>query len=228
MTHEDKARPLYRQFVPCAMRMIGAGGIGSNVASLLAKCGPPIIELWDHDTVADVNLQMQQFGASDIGSLKAPIVAAEIRRLNPTIDVVVHTRRFTPLDRLDGVVIAAVDSLEGRQMIFDATLAQCRTNDIPLYLDGRFNRRYPGYFELYAIDPCQKAQVDAYEEFLFRGRPPLPTAPRPTTLAAHAPYGLAWAIGSVLDRWISGEDRPWKVVGDGKALSTEACIASEL
>lgn len=220
--------PLYRRFVSCAMRMIGAGGIGSNVASLLAKCGPPLIELWDDDTVADVNLQMQQFGAGDIGEHKAPIVAAEIRRLNPTTRVIAHTRLFTPADYLDGVVIAAVDSLEGRQMIFDAVLAQCRTNDIPLYLDGRFNRRYPGYFELYAIDPREKAQVGAYEDFLFRGRPPLPKAPRPTTLAAHAPYGLAWAIGSVLDRWISGEDRPWKVVGDGKALSTEVCMVSEL
>jgi molybdopterin/thiamine biosynthesis adenylyltransferase len=221
----SEAEPLYRTFIPQIVRLIGAGGIGSIFGPLIAKCGVREMVIYDPKAFASVNLQVQNLRACDLGLPKAQVVAEAVRAINPTVAVRAVTRKVMPSDLLDGVVIAAVDSLEERRMIFDSVLRQ--KDSIALYVDGRLSRSKHEMFQLFVIDPKRDVEVAEYAKWL----PPdvkLPKEPRPERLAAHTPYGLAWAFGLTMARVASGEDRPWQIVGDGAGGYLETHFASAL
>lgn len=75
--------------------IIGAGALGGPCALYLAAAGVGRIELWDDDRVERSNLQRQvQFTDHDVGQLKAEILAARLRAMDPSIHVDVMAERF--------------------------------------------------------------------------------------------------------------------------------------
>ncbi|MEZ5986323.1 MAG: HesA/MoeB/ThiF family protein [Hyphomonas sp.] len=75
--------------------IIGAGALGGPCALYLAAAGIGRIELWDDDRVERSNLQRQiQFTEQDIGALKADVLAARLRAMDPSIKVDVVAERF--------------------------------------------------------------------------------------------------------------------------------------
>ena len=75
--------------------IIGAGALGGPCALYLAAAGVGRIELWDNDRVERSNLQRQvQFTDEDVGQLKAEILAARLRAMDPSIKVDVKAERF--------------------------------------------------------------------------------------------------------------------------------------
>ena len=61
--------------------LIGAGGLGSPVATLLGRAGVGYVEVLDDDHVELSNLQRQTtYSHDDIGGAKAPLTAASIER----------------------------------------------------------------------------------------------------------------------------------------------------
>lgn len=221
----DEQKPLYRTFIPYRVTLIGAGGIGSIFGPLIAKCGVEELIIYDKRAFASVNLQVQNLRACDLGLPKAQVVAREAAAINPAVAVRAIEREFMPLDILDGIVIAAVDSLEARRMIFESVLRQ--KDSVALYFDGRLSRSAHEAFQLFSIDPKRGVEVAEYEKWLFPGTT-LPKEPRPERLAAHTPYGLAWAFGLTMARVVSGEDRPWHIMGDGAGGYMETHFASAL
>jgi hypothetical protein len=220
-----KQAPRYQTFITAHLCIIGGGGIGSAVGPFAAKAGVASVDLYDPDTFAPVNLQVQHVNERDLGRNKAEVVAEYMHALNPTIDIRVKKRRFSRGNRLDGIVIAAVHSIETRRMIFDEVLRQ--KHRVSLYLDGRLSRAYHEYFELFAIDPNDDIQVAEYRKWLYPGKT-FPKEPRPTQLAAHTPYGLAWAFGCVFARLNEGKHRPWRIVGDGVSGTVESYYVENL
>lgn len=212
-------KPRYKTFIQPKVTLIGGGGIGSILGPLLSKCGARELLIYDNDSFADVNLQVQNCRVQDLGRPKALCVKEQMLELNPTTTITAIQRRFTQDDVLDGIVVAAVDSLEGRQLIFDSVLRH--RDAVMLYIEGRLSRKAHEYFDVFSVNPKASNEVKAYEPWLFRGKV-LPKDPRPEDLAAHTPYGLAWAVGCILARFIKGEDRPWRITGDGVATSVES------
>ena len=69
----------------------GAGGIGSNVAMLLARAGVSSMVIADFDKVEVQNLNRQFFFADQIGSLKVDALAQNLLRINDSI-IEIHFR----------------------------------------------------------------------------------------------------------------------------------------
>jgi hypothetical protein len=211
---------LYNQYLTCPVTLIGAGGIGSNLLALLVKCGPTQLTIWDNDLVKPVNLAQQQFKAADVGESKAEVLAYTARTLDPTLTVVSKTRRFSHRNRLDGLVIAGVDSVKSRHHIFGAVMRQAER--VSLFIDGRLSRQSNEWVELYFIDPKKDDEVECYREWLFDKAEVGDPGPRPTKLSAHTPILLAGLLGTVLARWVHENRHPWKVTMDASSFTLDA------
>ncbi len=203
----EAKKSLYKDYLQTPVILIGAGGIISNVLAMFAKLSPLKLTIWDDDTVAPVNLVMQQFHAKDIDEYKVEALKREATRINPKLSVKTYRRRFRAKDSLDGLVVSGVDCMESRQLIFDAVLRQ--KSQVKLYLDGRLSRTHHEYFDLFAIDPNDEWEVEAYRGWLDKGS--LTQEPRSERMAVQTPMMLAGTMGAVLARWIEGRSRPWRV-----------------
>jgi len=96
--------------------LLGLGGGGSNMLTLLSGVGFGRIVAVDHDTVEEGNLGRQLlYREADVGRPKAIAAAEAIGRLNSLCAVEPHVRRIDSaqdvLDLLDGVqlVVSAID-----------------------------------------------------------------------------------------------------------------------
>ena len=67
--------------------ILGLGGLGSNVAVLLARVGIGSLKLVDFDTVEASNLNRQQYRISHIGIKKTEAMKSIIREINPFVEV---------------------------------------------------------------------------------------------------------------------------------------------
>ena len=67
--------------------ILGLGGLGSNVAVLLARSGIGSLKLVDFDTVEASNLNRQQYRISHIGIKKTEAMKNIIREINPFVEV---------------------------------------------------------------------------------------------------------------------------------------------
>jgi len=67
--------------------ILGLGGLGSNVAVLLARSGIGYLKLVDFDIVEASNLNRQQYRISHIGIKKTEAMKNIIREINPFVEV---------------------------------------------------------------------------------------------------------------------------------------------
>ena len=67
--------------------ILGLGGLGSNVAVLLARAGIGYLKLVDFDIVEASNLNRQQYRISHIGMKKTEAMKTIIKEINPFIEV---------------------------------------------------------------------------------------------------------------------------------------------
>ena len=105
--------------------VIGAGGLGSPVASYLAAAGVGTLGILDCDAVDLSNLHRQLlYTTADITSRKAVKAAERLRALNPNTEVIpidVELRRENALEILRGydVVVDGTDSFQTRYLVND-------------------------------------------------------------------------------------------------------------
>jgi hypothetical protein len=218
MSQEEK--PLYSNHLDCDVTLVGAGGIGSNLLPLIVRCGPRHVTVWDPDVVKPVNLAAQNFKYADIGCSKVGAITRLASAINPDLPIVYKKRRFSNRNRLDGLVIAGVDSMQSRRTIFSAV---CRQADrVDLFIDGRLSRSSPEWVELYFIDPKKENEVEAYREWLYADNEVGPKGPRPKQLSAHTPILLAGLLGAGLARWVHERRHPWKVTLDASTFTLAA------
>ena len=67
--------------------ILGLGGLGSNVATLLARSGIGYLKLVDFDIVEASNLNRQQYRISHIGMKKTEAIKTIIKEINPFVEV---------------------------------------------------------------------------------------------------------------------------------------------
>ena len=65
----------------------GLGGLGSHVASALARIGVGHLHLIDYDVVDITNLNRQQYTARHLGRYKTDALADALKEINPYLDI---------------------------------------------------------------------------------------------------------------------------------------------
>lgn len=107
----------------------GAGGLGSNCAVALARCGIGKLIIADFDVVNETNLNRQYYFYDQIGQLKVTALKENILRINPKVKINIHTVK---LDRSNiavllancDVIVEAFDEAEQKQMLIETCLTE--------------------------------------------------------------------------------------------------------
>jgi molybdopterin/thiamine biosynthesis adenylyltransferase len=94
--------------------LVGAGGLGSVAAPLLAAAGVGVVGLVDPDVVSLSNLQRQTlYRTEDVGRLKVDCARERLGEINPHVQVEAHPVALTP-QTADGIVA-------GYDLVLDGT-----------------------------------------------------------------------------------------------------------
>jgi sulfur carrier protein ThiS adenylyltransferase len=115
--------------------VIGCGGLGSNAAAMLVRCGVGELTLIDFDVVEESNLNRQMFFRDQLGMPKTEALRDTLLRINPGVVLrlcpeCVTAENLTDLVRGADVVIEAADRAEAKAMIANTALTDLP--DIPL------------------------------------------------------------------------------------------------
>lgn len=121
------------KFLDASVLCIGAGGLGSPALLYLAAAGVGTIGVVDSDVVEASNLQRQIIHDTDhIGVLKAESAHDAIKRLNPDVEVIVHSERIDSsnareiMSRYD-LVVDGCDNFDTRYVVNDTAVALRKT-----------------------------------------------------------------------------------------------------
>ncbi len=109
----------------------GLGGLGSNLAVMLARAGVGHLFLVDFDRVEESNLNRQQYFLPQVGKYKTDAICEVIQKINPHLTV--HTQCITvtaenalPLFREYDVVCEAFDRPEAKAALVNCLLEYSR------------------------------------------------------------------------------------------------------
>ena len=102
----------------------GLGGLGSNIALLLARSGVGRLVVADFDTVELSNIHRQDYPLSSVGMKKTDAIVREIERVNPWCKVEAHDIRIgrDDVSIFEGcdVVCEALDDAEQKVMLIES------------------------------------------------------------------------------------------------------------
>ena len=107
--------------------ILGLGGLGSNVAVLLARSGIGSLKLVDFDTVEASNLNRQQYRISHIGLKKTEAMKSIIKEINPfveteVLDIKIDRKNIYSTVGDIEIVVEAFDRAETKAMILEELL----------------------------------------------------------------------------------------------------------
>lgn len=107
--------------------VLGLGGLGSNVAIMLARLGVGELTIVDYDRVEPSNLNRQSYYIDDIGKLKCAALSEQIKKINPYIKVSAINARVTQANILEtvngtNIVVEAFDRAETKAMAVNLIL----------------------------------------------------------------------------------------------------------
>ena len=146
--------------------VFGIGGVGGFVVEALIRSGVGHIELIDHDTVAESNLNRQIIATYDtIGRYKVDVMKERILSINPNAKVVVHKCFFLPENKEEfdfskySYVVDAVDTVTAKLTIIE----EAKRAGVPVISSmGTGNKLDPTQFEVTDISKtsvCPLAKV---------------------------------------------------------------------
>lgn len=107
----------------------GLGGLGSNIAIMLARTGVGYIHLIDFDVVEPSNLNRQQYMIAQLGQYKTEAMQEIIKQINPFLHITTDCVRVTEenaqdLFANDTYICEAFDNVESKSLITDAVMGQ--------------------------------------------------------------------------------------------------------
>jgi len=194
-----------------SVHLIGAGGIGSPAGIALAKMGVGEITIWDHDRVEVHNLPNQLHPVSQLGKFKVHSLGKLIHDMAAGVNLSLQNLRFqdraASAPRLEGIVIAAVDSMASRKEIWAAAL---RSLDVDFFIDARMGGQL---LRLYSLNPHDPLAGEDYEQMLYSDEEALQL---PCTAQSIIYTGLiaGGLIANAVKRFVAGEKAIFEVVLD--------------
>ena len=181
--------------------VVGVGAIGRQVALQLAVMGVGPLTLIDPDRVETVNLGAQGFLEADVGEPKVEATARLIGRLNSSVEVVTHGRRFRRSEDATAVLFCCVHNIETRGHIFTAV-----KNTIRFFIDGRMSAE-----ALRVLTVSDGNALAHYPQTLFRSEEAYRGACTARTTFYAATIAAGFMVGH-FTRWLRGLPVPIDVV----------------
>lgn len=110
-----------------AVAIAGLGGLGSNIAVMLAQTGVGRLLLIDYDTVEPSNLNRQHYTLRHLGMAKTEALARQVQEINPFVQVETRQIKIT-MDNATALfegwplVCEALDNPAAKAMLINALL----------------------------------------------------------------------------------------------------------
>ncbi len=119
-----KLREIREKLALRRVGIAGAGGLGSNCAVSLARCGVGTIVIADFDIVDKDNLNRQYYFADQTGMLKTEALETNIRKIDDQIKVIIFSNKLDPINIPEifkdcDVVVEAFDNNLSKEMIIE-------------------------------------------------------------------------------------------------------------
>jgi sulfur carrier protein ThiS adenylyltransferase len=113
----------------------GAGGLGSNCAVALARCGIGTLVIADFDIVELQNLNRQYYFTGQVGLMKTDALRENIGIINPEVIVITHQKKLDKQNISEifsgcNVIVEAFDNAEMKEMLIETV--QMKMSAIPL------------------------------------------------------------------------------------------------
>ena len=124
---ERHGEELQKKFSCATVAICGLGGIGSNIATSLARAGIGTLILIDYDRVDITNLHRQQYKANQIGLDKTYALSENLKEIAPYAELETHTvciteKNATELLKDADIVCEAFDNAECKAMLTNLVL----------------------------------------------------------------------------------------------------------
>lgn len=191
--------------------IIGCGGIGSFTALALAKMGCIHLTVYDDDLVEDQNIPNQLYRLGDVGQLKVERLADIIKGFTGTgIDA--RPERVQG-QRLQGIVVSGVDSMEGRRRIWDRSIRF--KAGVAAYIDARMGAEVS---RIYTVRPADPDHVRFYERTLYSDDEALPL-PCTAQAIVYTGFGIASLVAGQVKRVAMVEAYKREIIFDHKTLT---------
>jgi sulfur carrier protein ThiS adenylyltransferase len=106
----------------------GAGGLGSNCAEALVRCGIGQLVVADFDVVSESNLNRQFYFRDQVGMKKTEALEINLKRVDPAAVLEMYPVRITADNVGDlfadcDVVVEAFDMADQKEMLIEAALS---------------------------------------------------------------------------------------------------------
>ena len=116
MTYDRNAIDIQKKISSSSILLLGLGGGGSNILTLLSGLGPKAIRIVDYDRVEKSNLGRQLlYKERDLGKLKVDVAVNALKEMNSTINVEGFNKKIESVEDIlqftDGIdlVICVID-----------------------------------------------------------------------------------------------------------------------
>jgi len=129
VTMKNLGADVYAKMQATTVAVAGLGGLGSVVASSLARAGIGKLIIADFDIVEASNLNRQQYFLSQIGMKKTDAMLENLGRMNPYLEIDSHSikldsKSITELFAQADIISECFDKPEAKQMIVETVLSK--------------------------------------------------------------------------------------------------------
>jgi hypothetical protein len=195
-----------RQFSQVQVNVIGVGSVGSFLTLSLAKLGLTNFRVFDPDRVEDHNLPNQFYRGSDLGEYKVNALQ-EIVWQFAGVEPEVNPIPYEGKERLSGLVIVAVDSMEVRKALW---LHIRRQPTVEFLLDLRMGGEVAS---LFAIRPDRDR--DFYEQTLHSSAEAFHARCTEASII-YCVLGIACFGAGLVKKYLTGQPYPRELTVDFK------------
>lgn len=118
---------VFKRLAKSQIGIAGLGGLGSNIAVMLARTGTPHLLLIDYDEVEPSNLNRQQYEISQIGQAKTEALKENLLKINPWLTIETKKIKITEKNSLElfegcQIVCEAMDDAEAKAALINGIL----------------------------------------------------------------------------------------------------------
>jgi sulfur carrier protein ThiS adenylyltransferase len=126
---ERYGKELHNKISSSTVAICGLGGLGSNIAIMLARAGVGKLILIDFDKVELTNLHRQQYKACQIGMYKTEALRCNLKEIAPYLETQIHTvlmdeNNYSKLLQGADIICEAFDNAQAKANIVNFVLSQ--------------------------------------------------------------------------------------------------------
>lgn len=124
--------------------IVGVGGVGGYVATMLARAGVGKLTIIDFDVVSESNINRQVVANVDtVGQKKVLVLEKMLKKINPKLEIIAVDERLeeanaTALVQPCDICVDAIDSVKDKV----ALIKHCKTNNIDIISAMGAGNRY--------------------------------------------------------------------------------------